>query len=287
MHVLDRDRGYIHSHQEIEIPPEIADKYFRLIAERTTGKPTQYITGHQEFWGLDFEVSPDVLIPRPETEHLVEAVLDLSTRQSVTKNERLRIVDVGTGSGCIALALASEFPRALIFGADISRSALVVASTNALRLAMPERVKFLESDLLARFLDADFFSTFDFVVSNPPYVARAERDKVQREVRDFEPRLAWGDLEHGDEMYRRLFPQALQVLKPGGHMVVEIGYNMRDSVLSLLEPQPAPVPRTARPTGDNADPARGVGATPAWTNVEVRPDLAGIPRVVIASKSLG
>lgn len=261
MHVLDRDRGYIHAHPEIEIPPDIADRYFRLIAERATGKPTQYITGHQEFWGLDFEVSPDVLIPRPETEHLVEAVLDLASRQGATKNDRLRILDVGTGSGCIALALASELPQALVFGADISRPALVVASTNALRLAMPERVKFLESDLLARFLDADFFSSFDFVVSNPPYVAHAERDKVQREVRDFEPRLAWGDLARGDQLYRRLIPQALQVLKPGGYLAMEIGYNMRDTVLPLL--------------------AEG------WTEVEVRPDLAGIPRVVIARKRAG
>jgi release factor glutamine methyltransferase len=261
MHVLDRDRGYIHSHPEIELSTETGEKYFRLIAERTTGKPTQYITGHQEFWGLDFTVSPDVLIPRPETEHLVEAVLDLAARQGAKKNDRLRMVDVGTGSGCIALALASEFPRALIFGADISRPALVVASTNALRLAMPERVKFLESDLLARFLDQDFFSSFDFVISNPPYVARAELDKVQREVRHFEPRLAWGDLECGDELYRRLIPQAHQVLKPGGHLVVEIGYSMRDSVLALL----------------------GEG----WTNVEVLPDLTGIPRVVIARKSAG
>jgi len=258
MHVLDRDRGYIHSHPEIEISSEAAEKYFHLIAERTTGKPTQYITGHQEFWGLDFQVTPDVLIPRPETEHLVEAVLELAARQGAAKDARLRMVDVGTGSGCIALALASEFPHALVFGADISRPALVVASNNALRLAMPERVKFLESDLLARFLDADFFSSFDFVVSNPPYVARSEREKVQREVRDFEPRLAWGDLEHGDEMYRRLFPQASQVLKPGGYLVVEIGYNMRDAVLALL--------------------AEG------WTEVQVRPDLAGIPRVVIAKK---
>src|SRR6266404_4328073 len=225
MHVLDRDRVYIHSHPEIELSPEITDRYFRLVAERTTGKPTQYITGHQEFWGLDFEVSPDVLIPRPETELIVEAVIDLARRQGVAKDARLRIVDVGTGSGCIALALASEFPRAVIFGADISRSALVVASTNAMRLGMPDRVKFLECDLLARFLDADFLSSFDFVVSNPPYVARAELDKVQREVRNFEPRLAWGDLERGDEIYRRLFPEALQALKPGGHVVVEIGYN--------------------------------------------------------------
>ncbi|HEV2351666.1 MAG TPA: peptide chain release factor N(5)-glutamine methyltransferase [Terriglobia bacterium] len=284
MHLLDRDRGYLHSHLEIEISSEIADRYFRLIEERASGKPTQYITGHQEFWGLDFEVSPEVLIPRPETEHVVEAVLDLAAPRCVTKDARLRIVDVGTGSGCIALALASEFPRALIFGADISRSALVVASTNALRLAMPERVKFLESDLLSRFLDADFFSSFDFVVSNPPYVAHDERDKVQREVREFEPRLAWGDLEHGDEMYRRLFPQALQVLKPGGYLAVEIGYNMREAVLSLLEPQVAPA---LGPAGRGADPSCGVGATSGWTDVEVRPDLAGIPRVVIARKRAG
>jgi release factor glutamine methyltransferase len=258
MHVLDHDRGYIHAHLEVEISAEVAERYFRLIAERTTGKPTQYITGHQEFWGLDFEVSPNVLIPRPETEHIVEAVIELACRQGVPNDARLRIADVGTGSGCIALALASEFPRAVLFGADVSRPALVVASGNAIRLGMPQRVKFLESDLLARFLDTDFLSSFDFVVSNPPYVALAELDKVQREVRDFEPRLAWGGLERGDEMYRRLFPQALQALKPGGYMVVEIGYNMREAVLSLL--------------------------TEGWTDVEVRPDLAGIPRVIISRK---
>lgn len=258
MHVLDRDRGYIHAHPELDISAEVAERYFRLIAERTTGKPTQYITGHQEFWGLDFEVSPDVLIPRPETEHIVEAVIEMAGRQSVPNDAPLRIADVGTGSGCIALALAAEFPRAVIFAADVSLPALVVASRNAMRLGMPERVKFLESDLLARFLDADCLSSFDFVVSNPPYVAHSELDKVQREVRDFEPRLAWGDLARGDDIYRRLFPQALQTLKPGGYLVVEIGYNMRDAVLPLL----------------------GEG----WSEVEVRPDLAGIPRVIISRK---
>jgi len=279
MHVLDRDRGYIHAHPELDISAEVAGRYFRLIGERATGKPTQYITGHQEFWGLDFEVSPDVLIPRPETEHIVEAAIDLVRRQGVPNDSRLRIADVGTGSGCIALALASEFPRAVIFGVDVSRPALVVASRNAMRLGMPERVKFLESDLLVRFLDADFLSSFDLVVSNPPYVAHSELDKVQREVRDFEPRLAWGDLDHGDEIYRRLFPQALQALKPGGYMVVEIGYNMRDAVLSLLEPEIAPA---FRPEGGNADVK--VGAKAGWTEVEVRPDLAGIPRVIISRK---
>jgi release factor glutamine methyltransferase len=99
MHLLGQDRAYLHAHSEADLPPEITERYFQLIAERSTGKPTQYITGHQEFWGLDFEVTPDVLIPRPETEHVVEAVLDLARRQSIPKDARLRMVDVGTGSG--------------------------------------------------------------------------------------------------------------------------------------------------------------------------------------------
>ena len=127
MHLLGRDRSYLLSHPELELSRDVTDPYFELIRARSTGKPTQYITGHQEFWGLDFEVTPDVLIPRPETEHIVETVLDLARRHGVEKEARLRIADVGTGSGCIALALASEFPRAVIFGADISRLALFVA----------------------------------------------------------------------------------------------------------------------------------------------------------------
>jgi len=259
MHVLDRDRAYLHTHPEEDVPADAGERYCRAIAERSTGKPTQYITGHQEFWGLDFEVTRDVLIPRPETEHVVEQVLELARRQGFSKESRLRVVDVGTGSGCIALALASEFPHAVLIGVDISRPALVVASRNAVRLGMPERVKFLEGDLLERLLAPDFAATFDFVLSNPPYVGKEEIDKVQREVREFEPRLAWGgDLERGEEVYARLFPQALKVLKPGGHVVVEIGYNMRERVLALLGEE--------------------------WDQVAVTPDLAGIPRVVSARR---
>jgi release factor glutamine methyltransferase len=259
MHVLGHDRAYLHSHPEEYVPPQDLERYSQLIAQRTAGKPTQYITGHQEFWGLDFEVTPDVLIPRPETEHLVERVLELTPRQGRAKDARLRIVDVGTGSGCIALALASEFPRAILFGIDISRAALVVASRNAVRVGMPERVKFLESDLLMRLLQPDFAGTFDFVLSNPPYVGKHEVQMVQREVREHEPRIAWGgDLERGEEIYARLFPQALRALKPGGHVVIEIGYNMRDRVRALLGNE--------------------------WGEIEVLPDLAGIPRVVSAKK---
>ena len=274
MHVLGRDRGYLYTYPEVEISEEITSCYFQFVDQRAMGKPTQYITGHQEFWGLDLEVTPDVLIPRPETEHVVEAVIDLARRQGFDREAPLRIVDVGTGSGCIALALAAEFPRAILFATDISRPALDVASRNAARLGMAERVKFLESDLLACFLDArasgqhfnqgpneSFLSAFEFVVSNPPYVARGELDKVQREVREFEPQLAWGGLERGDEVYRRLIPQARAVLKPRGWLIVEIGYTMGETVPALL--------------GDG------------WTQIEVRPDLAGIPRVVVARLGAG
>jgi release factor glutamine methyltransferase len=160
------------------------------------------------------------------------------------------------------LALASELPRAILFGVDISRAALVVASRNAVHLGMPDRVKFLEGDLLNRLLQPDFAGTFDFIVSNPPYVAKHEVDMVQREVREHEPRIAWGgDLERGEEIYERLFPQALRALKPAGHVVVEIGYNLSDRVLALI--------------GND------------WEEAEVVPDLAGIPRVVSARKASG
>ena len=260
MHVLGCDRGYLYSHPEINIPPETVDRYFRLVAERATGKPTQYITGHQDFWGLDFEVTPDVLIPRPETEHVVEAVADLSRHFGSEARAALRIAEIGTGSGCIALALASEFPHAEIYATDISHPALEVAARNAVRLGLEGRVRFLEGDLLAPLLDTGLAGTLDFVASNPPYVAQTELDMVQREVREFEPRTAWGGLEHGEQVYARLFPQALEALRPGGYVVVEIGYNMCDRVSALL--------------GES------------WTATEVRPDLAGIPRVVIARKAL-
>jgi release factor glutamine methyltransferase len=268
MHAVGCTRNDLYAHPERELTPEVTTRYFDCIRERLTGKPTQYITGHQEFWGLDIRVTPDVLIPRPETEHVVETVLDLAKHGGTAFDGRqisrqsqsgLCIVDVGTGSGCIALALASELPDAAILAVDISAAALQVAKDNALRLGLAHRVQFIESDLLAWFLGRGEVASFDFVVSNPPYVGRDELDMVQREVKQFEPRLAWGGLENGDEVYRRLFPEAQQVLKPGGYVVVEIGYRMRDSVLGLL----------------------GAG----WAEIQVRPDLSGIPRVVAARRS--
>ena len=267
MHVLGSDRGYLHTYPELDLPVDTVERYFRLIAERATGKPTQYITGHQEFWGLDFEVTPAVLIPRPETELLVETALELvkgsgggGTERGVAGREAVRIVDVGTGSGCIALALAAELRGTAIFAADISRPALDVARRNAHRLGLADRVRFAMMDLLGAFGPCDARG-FDYVVSNPPYVGCDETSSVQREVREFEPRIAWGGDNRGDEIYRRLFPQALALLRAGGYVLVEVAYNQADTVAGLLRE--------------------------GWIDPEVRPDLAGIPRVVLARKGSG
>ena len=259
MHVLQQDRAYLYTHSEQDLPTEQLDRYMELIGERCIGKPTQYITGHQEFWGLDFEVTPAVLIPRPETEHVVETVLEQIGRKGLSKQDTFRIADVGTGSGCIPIALARELPNAKLFATDISPAALEVAARNAQRLGVSGHVEFVECDLLSRLLGPESMGAFDFVVSNPPYVGHDEIADVQREVRVFEPRLAWGDLAQGEEIYARLFPQAHQLLKTGGSVVVEIGYNKKAAVLRLL----------------------GEG----WKEQEVRPDLAGIPRVITARKT--
>jgi release factor glutamine methyltransferase len=258
MHALGIDRAELYTGSQAELSPEAEALYLKFIGERAGGKPVQYITGHQEFWGLDLEVNPAVLIPRPETELIVEAVIELARGSAVMRDAaRLRMIDVGTGSGCIAMALAAEFPRGTVVATDLSSEALAVALTNATRLGLSERIAFVRSDLLSCF-GVDCHGGADVVVSNPPYVGRDEIPGLQREVRDFEPGLALGGFARNDEIYRRLIPQAHGVLKEGGHLVVEIGYTMAESVTALL--------------------AEG------WSAVEVRPDLCGLPRIVTACK---
>jgi release factor glutamine methyltransferase len=257
MHTLGIDRAELYTEAEAELPPELESRFLELIRERAAGKPVQYLTGHQEFWGLDFEVSPDVLIPRPESELLVETVIELARGKAGRSGARLRVVDVGTGSGCIAIALAKELPEASIVATDISRPALVLAAKNAKKLGMVPRIGLIACDLLECFGGSDDVQ-FDFAVSNPPYVSRDELGGLQREVRDFEPRIALGGFDRNDEVYRRLAPQAWSVLKPGGCLIVEIGYNMAEKVSAML--------------GES------------WAGIEIRPDLAGIPRAVIARK---
>lgn len=250
MFSLGCNRAYLYAHPEQQLDPDQEGNYFELIEERASGKPAQYITGHQEFWGLDFIVTPAVLIPRPETEHVVETVLELARQKP-----RCRLVDVGTGSGCIALALAKELPLAEVHAVDISAEALEVARTNSARLELDHRVRFRQSDLLSSF---EAVPQFDFVVSNPPYVGLAEPEKVQRQVREFEPKVAVFSGESGLETYERLIPPARKVLKPNGWLVMEIGYSIEGCVRQML-------------TG--------------WTEINVTPDLQGIPRVISARPS--
>jgi len=249
MFVLGVNRAYLYAHPERDLTAEDEARYDEVLARRATGMPSQYITGHQEFWGLDFVVSPAVLIPRPETEHLVETVLELA-RGIV----RPKLVDVGTGSGCVALALAHELKSAEVYAVDVSADALEIARANAARLQLDGRVRFMQSNVLEALADV---CDFDFVVSNPPYVGFGEADKVQKSVRDFEPRVAVFAGEQGLDVIGLLIEQAHRALKPGGWLAMEIGYSMRDAVVNLLSPT-------------------------MWEDVRVVPDLQGIPRVVAA-----
>jgi len=248
MFVLACNRAYLYAHPERELSAEEEARYQEALAQRARAVPAQYITGHQEFWGLDFLVGPGVLIPRPETEHVVETVLEL-----VKTIAEPRIVDVGTGSGAIALALASELPQARVEATEISPEALETARANAARLRLDGHVTFHNTDLLNGVDEG----AFDVVASNPPYVGDSEEDKVQLEVRKFEPRCAVFAGPEGLDVIRRLAPQARQVLKPGGWLVMEIGFSMEEKVRELLS---------------------------AWAELRVVPDLRGIPRVIAAQK---
>lgn len=275
MFTLDCDRAYLYAHPERELTADEVSRYDAALARRATGVPAQYITGHQEFWGMDLIVSPAVLIPRPETEHVVEAVLELGSgnevRQGQSQNQgqdqnqdqqprtgvsaphELRIVDVGTGSGAIALALAQEFPGAEIHASDISPEALEVARANAARRELTQRITFHHVDLISGLPHG----WFDFVVSNPPYVGESEEDSVQLEVRKFEPRRAVFAGATGLEVIERLIPQAHDALRPGGWLIVEISGTIEVGVRGLLS---------------------------RWSEVEIRNDLQGIARVAVARK---
>jgi release factor glutamine methyltransferase len=253
MLTLNCDRAFLFGHPERELSEEEEARYAAHIRERARGVPSQYITGHQEFWGLDLIVNPAVLIPRPETEHIIEVVKELAGLMEFGAREP-KLIDVGTGSGAIAIALAKEFPRAEVWAVDLSEEALEVARINAARLEVDGRVRIAKSDVMA---DMVRDATFDFIVSNPPYVALSEADKVQDVVKKFEPKMAVFAGDHGFDVIDRLIPQAREALRAGGYLVMEIGYSMSEATMDRL--------------GD-------------WEDVHAVPDLAGIPRVVVAKK---
>ena len=248
MFVLNCDRAYLYAHPERELTPDEEARYRKALGRRASGVPSQYITGHQEFWGLDFIVTPAVLIPRPETEHLIEALLPLAKA-----SPRPRIADVGTGSGCIAITLAKELEEAEIYATDISTIALEVARANATRHEQQARIKFQETDLLYGLP----FNYFDFIVSNPPYVGESEEEAVQLEVRKHEPRAAVFAGPSGTEVIERLIPEAHAALKPGGWLMMEVSGTIAEQVEGLLRD---------------------------WGEIKAIPDLQGIPRVIVANK---
>jgi release factor glutamine methyltransferase len=266
MRALGRDREWIYTHPEHELDALARERYFSLIVQRCSGIPTQYLTGHQEFWGLDFEVTPAVLIPRPETEHVIEVALERlgvsATCDAQRRNTQYCIADVGTGSGCIAISLAHELPAARIVATDISLAALEVARRNAAHHVVASRIEFIECNLL----DTVFHQSpatshqsplFDLVASNPPYIGRSDAATLPREIREHEPDVALFGGETGTEIYAPLIAQAAASLKPGGILVLELGHDSAEHVSRLLD-------------------------TSEWADVALTNDLAGIARVVSA-----
>jgi len=268
LHVTRRDRAWLYAHPDEILDSQILESYFSLLRRRAAGDPTQHLTGKQEFWGLEFEVTPDVLIPRPETEHLIEVALDRlavrevrAGREPKLTGESLTIIDIGTGSGCIAIALAKELPAARIYATDISPAALAIAHQNATRLGFGNPITFLESDLFRAFSSScDQSPPFDLIISNPPYIGRKETNTLPIEVRDHEPASALYGGEEGYELYGLLVPEAARHLKPAGLLVLELGHDSLPAVRPLLE-------------------------TPEWANVHLTHDLAGIPRVASAERT--
>jgi release factor glutamine methyltransferase len=269
LHVLGRDRAWLYAHSEESIADAEAQGFLRLIGRRAAGEPTQYLTGKQEFWGLEFEVTPDVLIPRPETEHVIEVALDRLAlneirhgRPRATKGEGLYVADIGTGSGCIAIALAKQLPAAKIYATDTSPKALEVASRNAARHHVSDRTQFVVANFLepcSPLATRHSPLAFDLIASNPPYIGRRETDLLPREVREHEPAAALYGGEEGYELYADLIAQAAKHLKPGGILVLELGHDSLPAVGPLLAP-------------------------PQWTNVAITNDLAGVARVIAAER---
>jgi release factor glutamine methyltransferase len=273
MHALGRDRTWLYTNPEHPLDAATAEKYFALIARRTAGEPTQYLTGKQEFWALEFEVTPAVLIPRPETEHAIEVALERLGARGIkinmktgAPNPALRVADVGTGSGCIAVALARELPHAEIIATDISARALEVGKRNATRHEVADRIKFVEANLLESVSHESTITTheslpFDLIVSNPPYISHADSASLPTEVRDHEPHSALFGGPSGVEIYSRLIQQAGAALRPGGILVLELGYDSADAVRKMFHMEHR------------------------WANISITNDLAGIPRVIAAERA--
>jgi len=252
-HVLGRDRSFILTHSDDLLEGEQSETFQKLLRRRAKGEPLQYLTGHQQFFELDFEVNPDVLIPRPETELLVETALDLFDTEDAPA-----FCDVGTGSGCITISLLHKWPAARAVALDISAAALTVAQRNASYHAVADRVQFLVSNCFGGINDTHQ-SAFDLIVSNPPYVETNNSDSLPREVRDFEPHSALFAGSDGLSVIRRLLNEAGKFLKTDGFFLFEIGFNQAAAVESLIDRD-------------------------RWRLLGIYKDLQGIPRTIALQK---
>lgn len=252
LHILQMDRATLLAHPDRKLTRDELHAYQAVVSRRLNHEPIQYITGRQGFFGLTLKVTSATLIPRPETEHLVEAVLD-----RVPHDQPLKILDVGTGTGAIALALAAHLPQAEITAIDLSLGALEIAHENAVTNDLAKRIRFVQSDLLAGLASSEREAAFDVIVSNPPYIPEDDRAGLHPQVRDYEPAQALFAGPLGIEIYSRLIPQAHAALKAGGLLAMEIGHGQSDALISLLSD---------------------------WKDVQFIADLQQVPRVVLARK---
>lgn len=251
---LGKNRSFLLAHNQDSVDDSVLSTFFLKVKERSSGKPLQYITGKQEFYGLEFEVSPDVLIPRPETEILVEETL------KQLSEEPFNLVDVGTGSGCLAVTLATYLAQTKFWAIDLSEIALQVAKRNALRHHVTKRIQFLHGNLLNPLHSRVTKNSIDIIVCNPPYISLDELILLQREVKDWEPHLALVGEVLESNIYSRLASQALLWLKPEGILILEIGTGMEKKVCHLFQ---AP-----------------------WNLLNVLQDFNGVPRVVVVKKTI-
>lgn len=271
-HVHNVDKIYTYTHKDRLVDSQSVDKFLKLINKRKSGYPIQYILGKQEFMGLDFHVREGVLIPRPDTEILVEYIIDLVKGEYFNEKESIKIIDIGTGSGAITLSLAHYLENAHVYSIDISPTALEVARENAKRLGLESRVTFIEGDVLSPLEGLNLYNSIDIIVSNPPYIPTKDIQELQREVAEHEPKMALDGGEDGLDFYRRIVREGVKYLTDGGALAFEIGYDQGKAVKELMLRD------------------RGTGTMShhnPFKDIKIIKDLAGHDRVVIGRVGRG
>jgi len=254
--ILKKDRAWLLAHIHDALDEEGQKRFERTVGRRARREPLQYITGCQEFWGLEFIVSPDVLIPRPETELIIESVLS----RLPDKNGSIRLLDLCTGSGCIAVSLAKELPAAQLFAIDKSPAALAIARNNAQQHGVSNRIRFFEGDLFGPIEELDIHGQVDMIVTNPPYVSLAEQQSLQPEVGKYEPAMALFAGPEGTELQKLIIDGAPGYLKSNGMLVMEMGIGQAERLMNIIS------------------------MDERYRSSAVIKDLAGIDRVIIACK---